>query len=95
MARHAERVSGGEVEDALGGPDGLALIGEREQDPELVTAEARHATGSARVLRDRVRESDEQLVAELVPMGEWNNVRRWDSNDDAEWTRPPIRTWRW
>ena len=37
----------------------------------------------------------EQLVAELVPEGEWTNVRRWDSNDDPEWTRPPIRTWRW
>lgn len=37
----------------------------------------------------------EQLVGELVPDGEWSNVRRWDSNDDPEWTRPPIRTWRW
>jgi hypothetical protein len=37
----------------------------------------------------------EQLVAELVPDDEWTNVRRWDSNDDPEWTRPPIRTWRW
>ena len=37
----------------------------------------------------------EQLVAELVPEGEWTNVMRWDSNDEGEWTRPPIRTWRW
>jgi hypothetical protein len=37
----------------------------------------------------------EGIVAELVPVSEWNNVRRWDSNDDPEWTRPPIRTWRW
>ena len=37
----------------------------------------------------------EQLVAELVPEGEWINVMRWDSNDEDEWTRPPIRTWRW
>ncbi len=37
----------------------------------------------------------EQLVAELVPEGEWTNVARWDSNDEAEWNRPPVRTWRW
>lgn len=37
----------------------------------------------------------EQLVADLVPDAEWSHVQRWDSNDDPEWARPPIRTWRW
>ena len=40
-------------------------------------------------------EEGEGIVAELVPMDEWNNVRRWNSNNDPDWTRPPIRTWRW
>jgi hypothetical protein len=40
-------------------------------------------------------EEGEGIVAELVPLGEWNNVRRWNSDEDPDWTRPPIRTWRW
>lgn len=37
----------------------------------------------------------EELVAELVPDGQWHLLQRWNSNDDPEWTRIPVRTWRW
>ena len=37
----------------------------------------------------------EQLVELLVPVDDRRFIQRWDSNDMAEWTRPPIRTWRW
>jgi hypothetical protein len=37
----------------------------------------------------------EQLVESLVPGEDRRFIQRWDSNDMAEWTRPPIRTWRW
>lgn len=37
----------------------------------------------------------EALVADLVPVGERRFLQRWDSNDEPEWLRPPIRTWRW
>jgi hypothetical protein len=36
-----------------------------------------------------------ELVAELVPEGEWGNLAVWDSNDTDEWNRPPIATFRW
>lgn len=34
-------------------------------------------------------------VAELVPNGEWNNLRYWDSNDAEDWSRTPVRVWQW
>jgi hypothetical protein len=37
----------------------------------------------------------EALVADLVPVEERRYLQRWDSNDEPEWLRPPIRTWRW
>ena len=37
----------------------------------------------------------EAMVAELVPEGQWNALQKWNSNDDPEWTRIPVRTWRW
>ncbi|MGC1237910.1 MAG: hypothetical protein WA860_03875 [Acidimicrobiales bacterium] len=37
----------------------------------------------------------EELVAESVPEDHWHDLYRWNSNDDPEWTRVPIRTWRW
>ena len=37
----------------------------------------------------------EELVEFLVPAEDRRFIQRWDSNDMAEWTRPPIRTWRW
>jgi hypothetical protein len=37
----------------------------------------------------------EQLIAELVPDGRWNGLRRWNSNDDPDWNRVPVRTWQW
>jgi hypothetical protein len=37
----------------------------------------------------------EELVKFLVPVEERRSMQRWDSNDVADWTRPPIRTWRW
>ncbi len=36
-----------------------------------------------------------ELVAELVPAGEWINLAVWESNDDDEWDRPPVATFRW
>jgi hypothetical protein len=36
-----------------------------------------------------------ELVAELVPDGEWSNLAVWNSNDDDEWDRPPVATFRW
>jgi hypothetical protein len=35
------------------------------------------------------------LVAELVPEGEWGNLVVWESNDDDQWDRPPVATFRW
>jgi hypothetical protein len=37
----------------------------------------------------------EQLVASLVPSDGWGHMSVWDSNDSEDWTRPPVRTWRW
>jgi hypothetical protein len=37
----------------------------------------------------------EELVAEYVPEDHWHDLYRWNSNDDPEWTRVPVRTWRW
>lgn len=37
----------------------------------------------------------EGIVAELVPLGEWDNVKRWNSGDDPNWIRPHVETWRW
>ena len=37
----------------------------------------------------------EALVADLVPGEQRRYLQRWDSNDEPEWLRPPIRTWRW
>ena len=37
----------------------------------------------------------EILVASLVTPEELRWLKRWNSDDEAEWNRPPIRTWRW
>ena len=37
----------------------------------------------------------EALVCDLVPGEQRRYLQRWDSNDEPEWLRPPIRTWRW
>lgn len=35
------------------------------------------------------------LVAELAPEGRWDLVEVWESNEDPEWDRPPVATFRW
>jgi hypothetical protein len=37
----------------------------------------------------------EELVKLLVPAEDQRLMQHWDSNDVADWTRPPIKTWRW
>jgi hypothetical protein len=37
----------------------------------------------------------EGIVGDLVPVEERRFLQHWDSNDVADWLRPPIRTWRW
>lgn len=37
----------------------------------------------------------EALIQFLVPAEEQRWMKRWNSDDEAEWNRPPIRTWRW
>ena len=37
----------------------------------------------------------EELVADLVPLENRRFLQEWDSNDVADWARPPVRTWRW
>ena len=37
----------------------------------------------------------EDLIANLVPEGHWLDLQRWNSNDDPNWDRVPVRTWRW
>ena len=37
----------------------------------------------------------EQLVDAALSNDERSYLQRWDSNDDPDWLRPPIRTWRW
>ena len=37
----------------------------------------------------------EDLVADLISPEDQRWMKRWNSDDEAEWNRPPIRTWRW
>jgi hypothetical protein len=37
----------------------------------------------------------EVLVANLVSVEDQRWMKRWNSDDETEWNRPPIRTWRW
>jgi hypothetical protein len=37
----------------------------------------------------------EVLVANQVSAEDQRWMKRWNSDDEAEWNRPPIRTWRW
>jgi hypothetical protein len=37
----------------------------------------------------------EELVADLIPPEDRRYLKQWDSNDMADWVRPPVRTWRW
>lgn len=37
----------------------------------------------------------ESLVQFLVPVEDQRWMKRWNSDDEPEWNRPPIRTWRW
>lgn len=37
----------------------------------------------------------EALIQTLVPAEDQRWMRRWNSDDEPEWNRPPIRTWRW
>jgi len=37
----------------------------------------------------------EELVADLIPLEDRRFLQHWDSNDMADWKRPPVRTWRW
>lgn len=48
-------------------------------------------------LADWVRGPDHarELLANLVSAEDRRFLRHWDSNDEPEWLRPPIQTWRW
>ena len=37
----------------------------------------------------------ETLLGSLVPTEEQRWVKRWSSDDEPEWNRPPVWTWRW
>lgn len=37
----------------------------------------------------------EQIVAGAISPEDWSHLKMWDSNDENEWLRPPVRTWRW
>ena len=37
----------------------------------------------------------ESLVQDLVPVTDQRWLKRWNSDENTEWNRPPIRTWRW
>jgi hypothetical protein len=47
--------------------------------------------------RDWVRSPEEawEIVRDLVPNGETGTLQRWSSNDELDWERPPIETYRW
>lgn len=56
------------------------------------------AQGFAPVPKRQWLDSDTEawnLVAELVPEGEWVNLEVWESNNDEQWERPPVATFRW
>jgi hypothetical protein len=37
----------------------------------------------------------EALIQDLVPAEDQRWMKRWNSDDQLDWNRPPIRTWRW
>ncbi|HEY5303023.1 MAG TPA: hypothetical protein VIJ86_03075 [Acidimicrobiales bacterium] len=37
----------------------------------------------------------EALIADLLPADGQYRLQTWDSNQDPDWTRVPVRTWRW
>lgn len=37
----------------------------------------------------------EEVVADLISPQDQRWMKRWNSDEETEWNRPPVRTWRW